>query len=153
MKRIFPERILSRNEISKRYRLRHPKKVREYLYKYRLENPKKIAEIQRRSILKYPERRMLDLARRRAKAKGLKFSITQKNIVIPKLCPVLGIPLKACARGFSDNSPTLDRLDNKKGYTPENTLVVSWRANRLKCDATLKELQQIYEFYLTIGIK
>jgi hypothetical protein len=34
-----------------------------------------------------------------------------------------------------------DRKDNARGYVKDNVRVISWRANRLKSDATLEELR------------
>ena len=42
-----------------------------------------------------------------------------------------------------DTSPSIDRLDPMKGYTPENTWIVCGRVNRIKNDATLEELEEI----------
>lgn len=55
-------------------------------------------------------------------------------------CPILGIEL-AWGGGATgrDNSPSIDRLENTRGYTPDNCRVISWRANRLKSDATDEE--------------
>lgn len=138
---------LSDVEKAKRYRKRHPDRIRKSARKWQRENPKKLYEIHRRSVLRNPERRMLELAKARAKKSGLPFSITLADIVIPKTCPVLGIELRVARQGFSDNSPTLDRANNDKGYVPGNVLVVSWRANRIKGDATVKELRALADFY------
>lgn len=35
---------------------------------------------------------------------------------------------------------TLDRIDSSKGYTPDNIIVCSWRANNLLKDATAAEM-------------
>ncbi len=40
-------------------------------------------------------------------------------------------------------SPSLDRLDNTLGYIPGNVQVISWKANQIKSNATLQELQAI----------
>lgn len=50
-------------------------------------------------------------------------------------------------RKTSANSPSIDRIDNSKGYIPTNIVVISNRANLLKKDATLDELVAIAEFY------
>jgi hypothetical protein len=42
----------------------------------------------------------------------------------------------------SDNSPSLDRLVPEKGYVAGNVRVISDKANRLKGDRTLSQLQQ-----------
>lgn len=45
-----------------------------------------------------------------------------------------------------ENSPSIDRLDNTKGYVKGNINIISWRANRIKSDATLDELEKIYRW-------
>jgi hypothetical protein len=62
-------------------------------------------------------------------------------IVIPAVCPVLGIPI-VLGEQRSENSPSLDRITPKLGYVPGNVRVISDKANRLKGDRTLGELQQ-----------
>jgi hypothetical protein len=90
---------------------------------------------------------MLSDAKRRAKSKGWDFDITIEDIVIPDICPVLGIPINR-DNNFQqrNNSPSLDRIDSSKGYVKGNVRVISWRANRLKNDATLDELKRIVEY-------
>lgn len=86
-------------------------------------------------------------AKSRAKAKGLDFTISIEDIIVPEKCPVLGIRLKSGAGNGTqsvaelETSPTLDRVDNSKGYTPDNICVISLRANNLKRDASLYELR------------
>lgn len=82
-------------------------------------------------------------ARKRAAKTGLEFSICVFDFVVPKHCPVLGIELQYGVGYRNDSSPSLDRIDSTKGYVPGNVLVISWRANRLKSDATLSELRLI----------
>lgn len=88
-------------------------------------------------------------SRNRAKALGLEFTIKQSDIVIPETCPVLGVVLtfNHGRRGFFCNeSPSVDRFDNAKGYTPDNIRVISWRANMLKRDGTLDEFRKIVAY-------
>lgn len=89
-------------------------------------------------------RQMLLNARNRAGKRGLAFDLTEDQIVIPSHCPVLGIELTW--EGDRANSPSLDRLDNSKGYTLENCRMISFRANSLKSDATLEEMQSIVRY-------
>lgn len=93
--------------------------------------------------------RLFQYARRRATRQGVPFSITPADIVIPSHCPVLGIPLYRATgqRAQGPNSPTLDRLDPAKGYTADNVLVVSAKANQIKSNATPRELLQVACFY------
>lgn len=85
-------------------------------------------------------------ARNRAKQLGREFSITKDDIVIPEICPVLGIPISKQVEGFHPSSPSLDRIDSLRGYVPGNIAVISWRANCLKRDGTLDEFRKIVAF-------
>jgi len=93
-----------------------------------------------------PEVHMLARIRARAKAKGLAFNLTAEDITIPKRCPILGIPLVVGDGTANDNSPELDRINNRKGYVLGNVHVISRRANRIKNDATLAELEKIASY-------
>lgn len=79
----------------------------------------------------------------RARRRGIDISITLDDIVIPDVCPVLGIPMERSRGRWNEGSPSLDRLDNTKGYTKDNVRVISHRANRLKSNATASELEAI----------
>lgn len=86
-------------------------------------------------------------ARIRAEKRGLAFDLTVEDIVIPSHCPVLGLPLHVSdGTGFRDHSPTIDRIDNAGGYVRGNIQVISWRANRIKCDATVDEMRKLLAY-------
>ena len=94
------------------------------------------------------QKKMLYSARKRAHLRGIPFNITEADIVIPATCPVLGIPLSRVVDGGpgvgpQPSSPTLDRIIPELGYVPGNVAVISWRANKLKSDATLAELEAV----------
>lgn len=86
---------------------------------------------------------MLIYAKANAKRAGVPFDLTLEDMVIPERCPILGIPLDREGPRKSDNSPTVDRIVPELGYVKGNFAVISWRANRLKNNATPKELQAI----------
>jgi hypothetical protein len=59
---------------------------------------------------------------------------------------VLGIELSfdnvsGCRQ--NPNSPSVDQLDSAKGYSSDNIRIVSWRANDIKGNASLGELQRV----------
>lgn len=81
-------------------------------------------------------------AKNRAKKNGRDFLIGLKDIVIPQRCPILNIPLQTGSLEKA-NSPSLDRIDNTKGYVPGNVAVISFKANTLKNNGTLEELEAI----------
>ena len=85
-----------------------------------------------------------------AKKRGIEFTITPTDlddIGIPLTCPILGLPLKFNRGEPKDNSPSVDRIDSSKGYTKDNIVIVSYRANRLKSNATLEEMEAMVSFY------
>lgn len=82
-------------------------------------------------------------ARRRARDRGYEFTLTVQDIAVPTQCPVLGIPIAVSDGRPGPNSPSLDRVDSTKGYTPDNVRVISWRANKIKGDATPEELERV----------
>jgi hypothetical protein len=45
-----------------------------------------------------------------------------------------------------DNWPSFDRWDNAKGYVPGNVFVISWRANRIKWDCSVAELEAVVAY-------
>ena len=80
-------------------------------------------------------------AKQRAKKYNLDFNIELSDIIIPKICPILEIPLEWGKKGKYEYSPSLDRIDNNKGYIKGNIMVISKRANTMKNSATIQELK------------
>jgi hypothetical protein len=89
-----------------------------------------------------PSRYLHILAKSRAKKNGVYFNLLPEDIVIPTHCPALGIKLELSHGKYATNaSPTLDRFIPELGYIPGNVTVISKKANRLKGDGTLQELE------------
>jgi hypothetical protein len=89
---------------------------------------------------------MLHRARLRAATKGFEFNIDEGDVVIPKVCPVLGLELTVGRGAPGPCSPSLDRMDNSLGYVKGNVRVISNRANSLKSDATIEELRAVLAY-------
>lgn len=85
---------------------------------------------------------------KRAKQKNIDFNIQPTDIPeIPEYCPILNIKiLKNEIAGPLDSSPSLDRIDSKKGYIIGNIQIISNRANRIKSDANFNEIEMLYFF-------
>jgi hypothetical protein len=88
---------------------------------------------------------LLDGAKRRAKNKKLKLDITVFDIKIPDLCPLLNIPIYKKGGKITDNSPSLDRINPKGGYTKGNIWVISYKANAVKNNCSLNELELLVD--------
>ena len=95
-----------------------------------------------------PELYLLKAARTRAKKKGLPFNLEVEDIIIPTICPVFGRKLFIGVGERHEFSPSLDKIIPKLGYVKGNIRVISWRANRIKSDGSLKELQALCAYIL-----
>ncbi len=85
-----------------------------------------------------------------AKKRNIEFKLSLSdlnNLTFPITCPILGIPIRYNKGKAQDDSISIDRIDSSKGYEIENIIVISWKANRLKNNATSEELQKISRFY------
>ena len=93
---------------------------------------------------------LVNRIRSKCAKEGIPCDITVDDIVVPERCPVLGIVLefgKSDGDKWRDNSPSVDRIIPELGYVKGNIIVVSYRANRIKNDATIDELVKISTFY------
>lgn len=116
--------------------------------KYRIKNRDKILQDQNERRWADPRHSLLNSAASRARFKGLDFNLVLSDIPIPDTCPILGIPI-VCRRtrdkwDKNPSAPSLDRIDNTKGYVRGNVQVVSVRANLLKSDATPREIECLH---------
>jgi len=95
-----------------------------------------------------PKLRLLSSAKHRAKKENVPFNLSADDFDIPSHCPVLGIELKynIGIGGFRDNSPSLDKRIPELGYVKGNISIMSFRANRIKNNATLEEIEKIHEW-------
>lgn len=76
----------------------------------------------------------------------MEFNITEEDIPVPKCCPILGIPLRFGEGRVIDNTPSVDRIDNSKGYIKGNVRVISHRANKLKSDITVAQVKRLLQY-------
>ena len=85
-----------------------------------------------------------------ANKRNIEFNLTLpelNNLSFPITCPILGIPLQYNRGEALDNSYSVDRIDSTKGYSINNIEVISLRANKLKSNATMQEIQLLAEYY------
>jgi hypothetical protein len=123
-----------RRENDRRYYNNNKDKMRAATIKWSNSHPEKLMFIKARSN-----------ARGGGKGKKWEFNLDPSDIVIPKLCPVFGMPLVTDlgSHRYLDNKASLDRIDPNKGYIKGNVWVISWKANRLKSANTIETLEAL----------
>ena len=95
------------------------------------------------------KRNLIMAVKNRARRNGLEFNLTVDSIEWPEVCPVLGIELNyfaGCDREGRWNGVSIDRRDPKGGYTIDNVAVLSMRANDVKKDCTVEEMEKVLEY-------
>jgi hypothetical protein len=67
--------------------------------------------------------------------------------------PVLGLKLNYACSETKDGKQTrdpakasIDKLIPELGYVPGNVFIVSWRANNLKSNSTIEELEKVLDY-------
>lgn len=114
----------------------YPSRTPESQREYYLKNRDKKLNWNSRWKHENPSKFLYNSCRQRAKKESLEFNITPDEIKIPDLCPYLNVPMQ-----FGDRyAPSVDRIDNTKGYITGNIQVISTLANRMKNCATEEEL-------------
>jgi hypothetical protein len=120
----------------------------EWSRTYYKDNREKILEQHRavRLTAKGRAQGIYNSANARARVKGFPCTITRKFVqdAIEKgFCPRTGIPFDLTpTNGLKQRnpfSPSIDKIDPSKGYTPENTQIVVWCYNTGKGEATDEE--------------
>ena len=108
-----------------------------------------------KSYRKSPFAQMFYLTKKRSEQKGFEFDLDRdfiKNLYanMPERCPILGIKLERAPVGSKkyqlDTSPSLDRINSKKGYTKDNVKIISNLANRIKQDATVDQIEKVWKY-------
>ena len=107
-------------------------------------------QAEKRKDFNYRIKMLINSSKQRASKKGIQHDITVEDIKqifpIDNKCPIFGIDLCFNSSGFIDNSPTIDKINPNLGYTKDNVQIISWRANRLKSDASIEELEMILAY-------
>lgn len=84
-------------------------------------------------------------AKNRANKAGIPFNIEPEDIIIPAICPVLGLELTRNRGRVGPNSPSVDKIIPELGYVKGNVRVISYRANTLKSNGTIEEFYKVIE--------
>jgi len=88
-------------------------------------------------------------AKRRAKNRSLPFNLDLNYLdsIYTTHCPIFNIEFKWGSADGRYNSPSLDRIDNDKGYVKGNVIFISNKANVIKSSVVHpKELYAVADF-------
>lgn len=97
-----------------------------------------------------PAKAIFNSARHRAIRDNIVFDLVESDIVVPLVCPVLGIPLIMGTGCVHNNSPSIDRINPELGYIKDNIIIVSHLANTIKTNASPSQIRMVAEFYENI---
>ncbi len=91
----------------------------------------------------------------RARKLGVPCTLTRVYLetITPDACPIFGIPFDFASKVSKKpefNSPSVDRIVPDLGYVEGNLVVISYRANAIKRDASVAELVRLAEFYTAL---
>ena len=95
-----------------------------------------------------PIKHQLSAIRRNAKRANVPFNLTEDDIIVPEICPVLKIKLEKSKLCAEDYSPSIDRIIPELGYTKGNIQIISFLANKMKNSANFKELRLFAEWVI-----
>jgi hypothetical protein len=130
------------------YRSNHKEAIKEEEKEYRRTHKERFSTLLRNRRVSNPIPMLLSAARSRAKKKNLEFNIDASDVIIPPICPIFGIPLIPGGVDGSPaiNSPSIDRVDNTKGYIKGNIRVISYWANSMKRDCNIEILEKVLAY-------
>lgn len=99
---------------------------------------------------KDPYAKILAAKKHICKKKGLPFDLDKEYLIsiYKPVCPILGIEMIQMNQDNprADENATLDRLVPELGYVKGNVTFMSFRANRLKGDASFEEIEALYNW-------
>lgn len=94
---------------------------------------------------------LYQVCKARAKKNGLDFSIIPEDIIIPEFCPILGVRIVMEELSHKEQyGPSVDRIDNARGYVKGNIMVISKKANAMKNSASIEELNKFCEYFTNL---
>lgn len=85
-----------------------------------------------------------------ALSRNIPIDLESTDIPMPETCIYLGLTLDYSASSVQDNSPSVDRIDNSRGYTKENIQTISNKANVMKYSASKEELVEFAKSVLAL---
>jgi hypothetical protein len=122
------------------WHLENPEAASANWKSYYAKNKEELKAVQKQKYRKDPLRYLIYAAKDRAKKLGIQFDLKYEDVVMPDVCPIFGTPFEV---GNKTTGASLDRIIPELGYTRGNVAVISFRANRIKNNATADELERV----------
>lgn len=139
-------------QYAKNWKAENSDKNKSITKQWKLDNAEHCSEYKKDWYKRNPTALFLKGAKARAKQFNVPCSIKRCDIVLPDICPILGIPLVFGDGKRTDNSPSLDRIIPKLGYVVGNIAVISFRANMIKSLGTADEHRKIAHYIENKGV-
>lgn len=128
---------------NKKYYSDNKENKKKYYKQYYLDNRESLDLQNRQYQIDNPEKALIISIRSRSKKHNIPFDLSEDDIVFPKVCPILNIPLEIqVGKRYKtrDNSPSVDRIVPSLGYVKGNIQIISFLANSMKRNATKEQL-------------
>lgn len=158
-------------ETQRKWRAAHPEKVREYYRRYRerrtesvieasrkywnSERGRNVHEKHRRKIWSDPSLRMTRIVKA-AFVRAIRNDIAFDQCLLEILPANPPMICACCGVGFNYNedpsrtrqrtSPSIDRVDNEKGYVVGNVQIICWGCNEDKSHLTVERMEQFIAY-------
>ena len=125
------------------YSFRHSRAARN------LSNRKYYKKTRKQQYNNDPSKYLWQIASKRAKKFNIPFNIEISDILIPEYCPITGQKLDILIEDKKQsyqNAASLDKIDNSLGYIKGNVRVISRKANRMKSDLTIEQVENLLKY-------
>ena len=96
--------------------------------------------------LNNPTRVKYQAVKSRAKRDGIPFSLEISDFSIPSHCRACDVEFDLESRQPGSRTPSIDRVDNSKGYQKDNVEIICNRCNSIKRDCTIKDLERLIRY-------
>jgi len=134
-RKIYRRDIEAKKEYDSSYRADHWQRISDYKKEWHKRNSERVSKRNRNKRITDIISVLINERKYRCEP-SMEFSIVADDFQgVPMVCPILEIPIIISEKVTTHNSPSLDRIDNSKGYTKENTWIISHLANRMKNNA------------------
>lgn len=97
--------------------------------------------------IEWRKQRLFKCLKNKANKEGVPFELKYDDIIWETHCPVFGMELEYLNLDKPKmNSASFDKIIPEKGYIKNNVRIISYRANWLKQDSTIEQLELIVKY-------